>query len=144
MVEIDWCKKQVKGISLIDVNLDLGKSYLEDAYESLKVALKSEGKWRVVTAYYACYDSLYAILMKCGIKSEIHDCTIKLMDLFDFSENEISFMKKMKQDRINSQYYRMKINLGDLRKVKEFILKCEKIYGELNGAEVIKIRGLLK
>jgi hypothetical protein len=144
MVEIDWCKKQLRGISLIGSNLDLGKSYLEDSYGSLKVALNSEGKWRVVTAYYACYDALYGILMKCGIKSEIHDCSIKLMELFDFSNEDVVFMKKMKQDRINSQYYRMEIKLNDLNRVKEFIFRCERIYRDLDDGRINKIRELFE
>ncbi|MEA2003961.1 MAG: hypothetical protein U9O53_03295 [archaeon] len=49
----------------------------------------------MITAYYACYNALYSILMKCGIKSEIHDCTIELMDFFDFEAKDIEFITQL-------------------------------------------------
>ena len=141
MVDIGWCKKQSRGISLIEQKLHLSKAYLKDAYDSLKVCSNSEGKWQVITGYYSCYNAFYSILMKCGIKCEIHDCTIKLMKLFDFSDAEIKFLEKLKRDRIQSQYYIKDINLGDVNPVKEFILKCEEILNSLNEGEINKIRG---
>ena len=36
--------------------------------------------------YYVCYNALYSLLVKCGIKCEIHDCNFKLMFLFDFDK----------------------------------------------------------
>jgi len=143
MVEIGWCRKQPGGISLIDKKLHLSEAYLKDAYESLKVCMNSEGKWKVVTGYYACYNALYSILMKCGIKCEIHDCTIKLMKLFNFSDSEIRFIDGLKKKRIQGQYYLKKVELGSVTSVKNFILKCEEILNSLNEDEINKIRGKL-
>jgi len=143
MVSVKWCKNQQKGISLIERKPHLSKAYLEDAYESLKVCLNSDGKWKVITGYYACYNSLYSILMKCGIKCEIHDCTISLMSLFNFSEKYISFIKSLKKDRIQGQYYLKKVKLTDVLLTKKFILKCEEILNSLKDDEIDKIRGVL-
>ena len=143
MVEIKWCRKQPQGINLIDRKSHLSEAYLKDAYESLKVCMNSEGKWKVVTGYYACYNALYSVLMKCGIKCEIHDCTIKLMSFFNFSDREVKFIEGLKKKRIQGQYYLMKVEIGSVALVKDFILKCEEILNSLNESEVNKIRGKL-
>jgi len=141
MVDIGWCKKQGRGIALIEKKPHLSKQYLEDAYESLKACMKSEGKWRVITAYYACYNAFYSILMKCGVKSEIHDCTIKLMGFFGFSDEDIKFLEILKRNRIQGQYYLKQVSLKNIRDVKEFILKCEEILNRLNEDTIKEIRG---
>jgi uncharacterized protein (UPF0332 family) len=41
----------------------------------------NETEWTATTAYYARYFALYALLMKIGAKSEIHDCTINIAQL---------------------------------------------------------------
>ena len=41
--------------------------------------------WLATTKYYAEYFAVYSVLMKIGIKCEIHDCTIALVK---FLENE--------------------------------------------------------
>lgn len=46
-----------------------------------------ETDWITTTAYYARYFALYALLMKIGVKSEIHDCTIAIAKLL--AENGI-------------------------------------------------------
>ena len=67
--------------------------------------------------------------MKCGIRCEIHDCTIELMELFGFTGDEVAFMKKLKDDRIQAQYYLKQVELKDQDGVKGFILKCKLIIG---------------
>ena len=76
-----WCINQNKGIELIDQKLHLSTSYIQEADETLENMLSSKGKWKTIMAYYTCYNALYSLLMKVGIKCEIHDCTIELMDL---------------------------------------------------------------
>jgi len=80
---IRWCKKKKKGIRLISPNENLADAYLfkaEDALETMNSITSPD--WRISTAYYAMYYSVYAILMKSGIKSEIHSCTIECMRIF--------------------------------------------------------------
>src|SRR3989344_1861297 len=103
--KIGWCLKQKKGIEIVEQNDTVAKAYFSDADESLLAMEKNSGKWRVVTAYYACYNALYALLMKAGIKCEIHDCTIATMMFLDFTLDEIKFMINLKNARIDVQYY---------------------------------------
>jgi len=144
MDNFEWCKKQERGISLIEKSSHLSDSYLKDAYESFDACLKIEGKWKVITGYYACYNAVYSILMKCGIKSEIHNCTIRLMEFFKFSKEEIKFLEKLKIERINAQYYLKKVRLPKVLEIKKFISKCEFILSELNDNQIEEIRGKLK
>lgn len=143
-----WCSKQKTGIRMEKPNDLLCKSYLKEANDALvsmnanmKAGLK---KWAIITAYYARYNAIYALLSKTGIKSEIHDCSITLIrylfpDLFDskfFEELEIS-----KQQRIDVQYYTNR-TISDpdydknVKSVSDFVLSVEKVAGEI-GAEKI-------
>ncbi len=144
MVNLSWCKKQKRGISLIELNDNLSKSYLKEAHESFHAYFKNVGKWKVITGYYSCYNAFYSILMKCGIKSEIHDCTIKLMSLFDFDKKDIAFLEDLKSKRIDAQYYLKETKFQDDLKIKNFILKCELILKNLTLEEIKKIRSLVK
>lgn len=138
--KVRWCCEQKRGIELIEPKEHLAKKYLEEAEESLKVCMKLNGNWKVISAYYACYNAFYSLLMKCGIKCEIHDCTIELIDFFDFSEKEKEFMKELKKKRINSQYYLKKEEIKNEKEVKEFVLKCKELSSYLNKDKINEIR----
>ena len=125
---------------MIERKNHLSEAYLLEAKDSLKVCLKIEGKWKVISGYYACYNALYAILMKCGIKCEIHDCSIELMSFFDFDKEEIDFMNDLKRKRINVQYYLKDIVLGEVLNVKKFISKCELVLADLDDNKINEIR----
>jgi len=144
MVTLAWCKKQKNGIELVEPNLLLSNRYILESDDSLMVMLNTPGKWKVITAYYACYNALYAILMKAGIKCEIHDCSLELMRVFDFNSSEIAFMKKLKQDRIDAQYYLKNVSLNDEGRIKSFIIRCKLILKEMNFDKVKKIREIVK
>ena len=81
--------------------------------------------------------------MKCGIKSEIHDCTLEMMELFDFDNESISFLKKLKEDRIQAQYY-LKEALLDESEVKEFVSECKTILSKMNSDDIEKTRAKVK
>ena len=87
MDKISWCKKLEKGIKLIEPNDNLSNEYFQNAEESLKVlASIKETKsnvWLATTKYYIEYFAIYSVLMKIGIKCEIHDCTIALAGLLE-------------------------------------------------------------
>ena len=143
MTKIGWCLKQKNGIEMVEPSDNVSQSYLVDADDSLKAIERNVGKWRIVTAYYACYNALYALLMKAGIKSEIHDCTIELMIFFDFSENEISFLKNLKGLRIDVQYYLRPALEIDIFQAKLFIVHCKELVLKLDSDKIYKIRGKL-
>jgi len=142
--KIIWCLKQNKGITLIEPNLKLSKSYIQDANKTLLNIFSVKDKWQVIIAYFACYEALYSLLMKAGIKSEIHDCSLGLMYIFDFEKEEIRFMKKLKQKRIKTQYYLKEEKLESELQVKKFVHKCEILLKKLNENKINLIRDLLK
>lgn len=129
MDKIDWCSKKERGIRIIEPNKRIADDYIRKSDDSIKVmSLPVAEDWKIISAYYACYDALYALLQKAGIKSEIHECSIALMAFFGFSDEETEFMKGLKRKRINAQYYvNRESNLGDTDRIKDFVLKCKHI-----------------
>ncbi len=110
---IIWCLKQKRGIRIIDPNENLVKEYLRKATGSLNTmnaALQiNETEWIMTTAYYARYFALYALLMKSGVKSEIHDCSIAVARLLAregiLTENLVNDISQAKEMRVDVQYY---------------------------------------
>jgi uncharacterized protein (UPF0332 family) len=138
--KLNWCLKQKKGMQIVEKNKDIGDSYLKISEEDLDLANNTKGRWKTISSYYACYNAFYAILMKCGIKCEIHDCTLKLLELFDFKKEEIDFIKKLKEERIQVQYYISNPKEIESKKIKEFILKCRVIFDKITNNDIEKIR----
>ena len=141
MDKIDWCKKQNKGIKLVEQNLNLSIKYLDDANTDLETMLTLSGKWKNITAYYACYNALYAILQIIGIKCEIHDCSIALMDIIHlFNKEDYEFLKTLKLERINVQYYlKVPKTINEIN-VKEFVLKAKHIAQTSTELDIINRR----
>jgi len=143
--KIEWCLQRNKGIKLIEPNGNLSKSYINEALSDLETIEKVNEKWKIITSYYSCYNALYSILMKIGIKCEIHDCTIALMELLGFDPLEINFMHSLKEKRINVQYYLKSSDLFvDKKKVFDFVITCKKILNLLNDKKINRIRSKLK
>ena len=142
--KIKWCLKQNKGIKLIELKPHLSESYVKEADETLENVFSAKGKWKLITAYYACYNAFYALLMRCGIRCEIHDCSLELMELFGFDIDETEYLKKLKGDRIQAQYYLKNIVLEDESNVKKFILKCKTLLSGLDSERIEKIRTKIK
>ena len=134
--KIKWCLKQGKGIVLIEPKPHLSESYIKEADETLENVFSAKGKWKLIIAYYACYNALYALFMKSGIKCEIHDCTLELMDLFGFEPSEKDYLQKLKEDRIQVQYYLKEIVIKDEDSVKRFVSKCKILLDDLNSEKV--------
>ncbi|MBT3814776.1 hypothetical protein HOE37_03755 [Candidatus Woesearchaeota archaeon] len=140
MNKIKWCLEQNKGIELVEPNDNLSSAYLKDANDSLMAMKINKGTWKIVTAYYACYNAFYSVLMKSGIKCEIHDCTIELMNLFDFSDEEISFLKNLKKLRIDVQYYLKDVKEIDSELVSHFVHKCQELSDKLDFDKIKILR----
>jgi uncharacterized protein (UPF0332 family) len=150
MDKIKWCKKQNSGIEIVEENQNLSEEYFKKAEKALKAVKSLEGneEWQISSAYYAMYFSLYAILMKIGIKCEIHSCTIDIMkkclNQF-FSLEEMNLIKTSLVARIDSQYYTDRDVKKDQRKkmvdnAPKFYLKCKNIVIKLKNSEVCEIR----
>jgi len=153
MKKINWCKKQKTGIKMQEPNNNLSREYYKNAEESLKV-LRSISKtqsnmWLATTKYYIRYFAVYSVLMKLGIKCEIHDCTISLVKFLEqeeIFEKEISnVLEKDKDIRIDNQYYlkNKKVDI-DFKELSEFVLSIKEALESLNSNKINYIREKLK
>ena len=135
---IDWCKGQKRGIRRIDPNPLMSEDYLNKADSALKMShTVDDGEWTLIGEYYACYNALYSLLLKAGIKSEIHDCTIALMEYFKFSKEEIEFLRRLKKARIDAQYYvERKAQPVSFETVRGFVMTCKEKHETLNFREI--------
>ena len=108
--KIRWCLTKKRGIELVEPNENLAKAYTlkaEHALQSMN-ANKGNTEWEIPSAYYAMYFSVYAILMKLGVKSEIHTCTIEFMRKYlkdHYTQEEIELLTMSQEARIDTQYY---------------------------------------
>lgn len=149
--------KQRKGIRIIDPNPNLTKEYLRKAISALNTmnaALQiKETDWILTTAYYARYFALYALLMKLGIKSEIHDCSIAIARLLAknkiLTQNLVTDIAQAKQTRIDAQYYIPKeITQREIRKnvesARKFVLEIQKSIENITIEQINSIKSKLR
>ena len=149
MDRIKWCIRVRNGIELIDPNSNLAEAYLGKAEDSLETMRLAESRdWKISAAYYTMYFSLYAILMKIGIKCEIHKCTIECMNFFltdHFDREEYELMKESLGARIGAQYF-IDRNVTDaffkrmMHKAPEFLVKCKSVVLKLDERKINQIR----
>lgn len=154
MDKIIWWINQKNGIELVDENANLSEEYLKKAENALNAVKSLEGntEWQISSADYSMYFSVYAILMKIGIKCEIHSCTLELVKVVlnkYFSEEDINLLKSSLSARIDAQYYTDRNIEGDRIKkmvslAPKFHLKCKEIATSMTSAEIKKIRETIK
>ena len=145
--KLRWCFGK-KGIKLIDPNENLAKEYLQSAEETLLVLKNIEGKsnmWLATTKYYCEYFACYALLMRLGIKSEIHDCTIEIVKFLEKEKIlKKGTAKKLEEDkelRINNQYYlKNRAVIIDYNALRDFILEVKEIITTIINERIEEIR----
>lgn len=149
MKKISWCKKQVRGMKLIDSNDNLSKEYYQNAEESLRVLRNiketKSNMWLATTKYYIEYFAVYSILMKIGIKCEIHDCTISVVKFLESEgiiEKGISkVLDKDKDIRIDNQYYLKNKSVEiNFNKISAFLISIKKSLIKLDSNIIKEIR----
>ena len=149
-MSLDWCKKQ--GMKVIEPNDNLAEEYFKNAEETLRVAnlIKESGSnmWLATQKYYTEYLAAYSILMRIGIKSEIHSCTIEIINLLE-KERIIHFqfaaiLEEDKKLRIDNQYY-LKNRPVDFNseKLSELLLKVRKILDTISIEKIQQLRKLI-
>lgn len=149
-MSIDWCKKQ--GMKLIEPNDNLSEEYYKNAEETLRVTnlIKDSGSnmWLATQKYYTEYLAAYSLLMKIGIKSEIHSCTIEIVQLLE-NEKIINFefskiLDEDKELRIDNQYYlkNKPVNF-DSKKLSDTLLKIRNVLDTITDADIKRIRKLI-
>jgi len=152
MVNLEWCKKKERGIRMIEPNDNLCKEYLESSEETLSILKDIRGKsnmWLATTKYYCEYFAVYSLLMKIGIKSEIHDCTIALAEFLEkenlLPKGTYKNLEKDKRLRIDNQYYLKNINVEIVySELTNFILEIKDIINSLTFDKINEIRKEIK
>jgi uncharacterized protein (UPF0332 family) len=150
MDRINWCISQRAGIELVEPSENLRKAYLIKADEALTVLKDTNLRdWKITTAYYAMYHGLYSILMRIGIKCEIHTCTIEFAKIFlnkYLSREDLSLLGVAFRSRNNAQYY-VDRAVGDeeynliIKKAPMFLVKCKNII--ILEKEILELRSKL-
>ncbi len=152
MPTIKWCKKQKKGIKLIDPNDNLFREYIQTAEETLDILKSIKGKskiWLATTKYYCEYFSVYALLMKIGVKCEIHDCTISLCSLLEemqvIPKGYTTILQEDKELRIDNQYYLKNRDVPlDYNKIVDFVITIKNIGIKMTNDKINEIRDNIK
>ena len=154
---LTWCFKQKRGIRITEPNQNLTKAYLKKAASALNTMTATmqinEIEWTATAAYYARYFALYALLMRIGVKSEIHDCTINLAQLLannkSLSQKLVDEIAEAKQTRIDTQYYiATQLNQKQIRQnaetARKFVLEIEQTIENITTEQINTIRTRLK
>lgn len=151
-MSLSWCKKKANGIKLIAPNDNLSEEYMNTAKETLETlrSIKNNSRvWLATTKYYAEYFAAYSLLMKIGIKSEIHECTIEVCKLLEteeiLPEGYAQTLEEDKKLRIDNQYYlkNRKVDIS-YTEILDFILKIKDIKEKLTEEQIILIRKHMK
>lgn len=151
MVTLNWCKKQKKGIKLIEPSNNLAKEYLESAEETLEILKEIQGKskmWLATTKYYFEYFLIYSLLIKIGIKCEIHECTIEVAKTLEKNKLlEKGINKQLEYDkqlRIDNQYYLKNREVKiDYERLLNLFLNIKNKVNKLTLTEINKIREII-
>lgn len=151
MASINWCCKQKEGIRLIEPNDNLADGYIKMAENALGTMNRERNynqMFAISACYYSMYYSLYAILMRIGIKCEIHTCTLEFMNvmLSDFYPIDyIRIIKKAFDARNTAQYYVDKVVSKDdsdfiMAQAPLFLSKSKEVLSKINEKDIIEIR----
>ncbi len=150
---LNWCFNQKRGLKLIEPNTNLAEAYLKKSEEAIETMSEISNKgWKISTAYYAMYFSLYSILQKIGVKSEIHKCTILFAQSYltdYFTDEELTFLEQAMEQRIENQYYtNPQINnefyLKVINQIPKFFVKCKSIIHRITEQDITNIRDIIK
>jgi uncharacterized protein (UPF0332 family) len=155
MVNLNWCCRQKNGIKLVEPSENLSRGYVEMAEKAIGTMNREKNmnmQFAISACYYSMYYSLYSVLMKIGIKCEIHSCTLEIMKtlLKDFySTEDFRVISKAFDVRNTSQYYVDKIISREdidfiMRSAPLFLNRSKGILAKINEADIRKIKENIK
>jgi len=134
-------------------NSDLADVYLNKSRSALNMLSsaieKNELDWMLDTSYYAKYFAVYSLFMKAGIKSEIHDCTIAILNSVFVKQSIISQelaseLKKSKELRVESLYYDKELGKEEIsfhaEKAPDYHLELKSVIERLTEKKIALIR----
>ena len=150
MVSIKWCMNQKQGIKISEPNENISDSYINMAEESINALndLKKSRIWIATTSYYIFYYSLYSLMLKIGIKCEIHSCSIEFMKQYlkdYYNQKDLEMIKKAFSARIDIQYYTNRpVDQKVIEEIKiyckDFYTKTKDILSGITKEQIKKIR----
>lgn len=148
-----FCFKKSSGLRLIAQNENLVEVYKRKSRSALNMLVpskeKEEDEWILETSYYAKYFMIYALFMKTGIKSEIHDCTIFALksifaDLNIISSEICEDLSDSRDLRVGSLYYDKDFGKDKILEKADtapnFCLKVESIIDRISKEDIAKVR----
>jgi len=140
-------------VILTEPSISLAEEYFRNAEETLRITnlIKDSGSnmWLATQKYYTEYLAAYSILMKIGIKSEVHTRTIDIIKLLEQEKIiDFQFSNKLEEDknlRIDNQYYLKNIPIDfDPKKTAELLLKVRNVLDTLSKEKIEYIRRKLQ
>lgn len=135
-------------------NNNLSEAFVKKSRNDL-IVLRSipdiDKEWKSVTAYYARYHILTALLLKVGIDCKDHNCSINIAEFLfpDIDKKFFLDITKAKRQRINLQYYtnrpvKEKDLYKNLKNVDIFVESMSKVLESLTREEIEEIRRKIK
>lgn len=155
MKELSFLKKlKKKGIiELVEFSEEMKSSYLikaENCLKSAKILFQSQLYENSTSeAYYCMYNSLLALLLKIGIKSENHTASIILLDKLFGNKDLVKIISWAKEERIDKQYYvetqqivkATKESCNEMiLKSEDFLVKIKLLINELSNEKISSAR----
>ena len=154
MVSIKWCLANKNGIKLIEPNANMSNSYLKMAEESIYVlnGVKNSRIWLATTTYYIFYYSLYSLMLRIGVKCEIHACSLEFMKkclIEYYDETDMKMIEKAFLVRIDLQYYSdrpvdERVINETSKYCKDFYIKTKDIISKITETQIDLVRKKLK
>mgnify|MGYP001567023751 CR=1 FL=1 len=152
MARLEWCIRK-KAYEFIEPNPNLTEAYFKKAEEALKsIRVNTVKDWQIAIAYYTIYFSLYALLMRIGVKCEVHACTLAFIRSFlseYFSNEDCTFFEQSLQARVDAQYYVDRTVPDEqyqlmLKKAPDVLVQCKDIVQHITQKKVYQLRGDLR
>lgn len=151
--DFSFCFKKAGGIKIINPNERLVEVYKKKSRSALSMLEsakeKQEYDWILDTSYYAKYFIIYALFMKTGIKSEIHDCTLFALNSLFVEEGMLDKdiyeeLEDSKNLRVEALYYDKDFGKEEILKraknAPEFCLKIESLLDKITKEDIEKVR----
>ncbi|MFA5797371.1 MAG: hypothetical protein WC916_05025 [Candidatus Woesearchaeota archaeon] len=153
MASINWCFKTANGIRIINPSEAYALAYLRMADESIRALsdIKESLVWKAAASYYIFYYSLYAVMMRIGVKCEIHACSIAFMKRYlmnYYSSEDARIIETAFTVREDTQYYVDRpINTVQIDAIAvyclQFCAKTRRILTALTNQEISSLRKTL-
>ena len=150
------CARQRRGVRLVEPSECLRRAYAGKSHDSMR-AMQSmmgqgAGDWAYSASYHAMYFSARAVLMRAGIKCEMHSCTIALIGhLFGGSIDaglvgDFEEAMKMQIEAMSHTTLDGPVKESDRLAATtcRFVLAMEELADGLNNEEIEKARARLR